>query len=413
MIVTEADVARVEEVMRDYETHWEREDLIFKLSQRHPSFADLNDYLEFLPAALVTKILTFAEEARRHWEVRDKLDLDEVEKHDAKRWALSWEAWSEVDKWRRGPDWEPSALERADALFAEHPHLIMVLGFDEYQVFRLLDEAGYVDDASFERYSAFLKDHAISDDLDFFEDRPTFRDGRSGAWMLLAGFADSDDGRSAGGLRFKGSGPKAERIDRTDEWVWRLRDSTRRADPIPRTLWLPSPWTPQLRQEQRSGLKRAVHPLLLGLMEERIALSDIGARQLEDLVGELLADQGLEIQVTPRTGDGGRDIVARGELFPGEPCEMAVEVKQQRAVGLRDVQRALRANEDYPAVMLATAGRFSAGVIREKARNRNRMRLFLKDGVALSQWIAGYGIRQGWPRRLGEAPRTSSGSRTR
>jgi hypothetical protein len=41
------------------------------------------------------------------------------------------------------------------------------------------------------------------------------------------------------------------------------------------------------------------------------------------------------------------------------------------------------------------------------------MRLFLKDGVALSQWIAGYGIRQGWPRRLGEAPRTSSGSRTR
>ena len=70
---------------------------------------------------------------------------------------------------------------------------------------------------------------------------------------------------------------------------------------------------------------------------------------------------------------------------------LAVEVKHKPVVGVGDVQRALKANEDFPALMVATAGTFSAGVVAEKSRFRNSMRLFLKDGLALRQWISAYG----------------------
>lgn len=97
----------------------------------------------------------------------------------------------------------------------------------------------------------------------------------------------------------------------------------------------------------------------------------------------------MAISVTPRINDGGRDILARGELF-GEPLTIAVEVKQKRIVPVSDARAALYANRHLPVLMLATSGSFSAGVIKEKAREENRLRLLLKDGIALSQWIRSY-----------------------
>jgi len=66
----------------------------------------------------------------------------------------------------------------------------------------------------------------------------------------------------------------------------------------------------------------------------------------------------------------------------------------KRVVGIQDLYNSLKANEDYPALLLATSGRFSAGVIQEKKRRRNELRLILKDWVALSQWIAMYGAKR-------------------
>ncbi len=107
-------------------------------------------------------------------------------------------------------------------------------------------------------------------------------------------------------------------------------------------------------------------------------------------MAELLRSKGMAVHVTPRSRDGGRDILARGEFATGEPMVIAVEVKQKAVVGLADVQRALKANEDFPSLMVVTSGRFSSGVVREKERERHQLRLFLKDGVALSQWIDAY-----------------------
>ena len=136
-------------------------------------------------------------------------------------------------------------------------------------------------------------------------------------------------------------------------------------------------------------------------------MADLTWRQLEELVAELLRSRGMEISLTKRSHDGGRDVVARGELIPGEPTVLAVEVKKKPVVGIYDVQRALRANEDFPALLVATSGRFSGGVIREKARNRNQLRLYLKDGLALSQWIDAWASKAAATKATGPSRRTS------
>jgi restriction system protein len=137
-----------------------------------------------------------------------------------------------------------------------------------------------------------------------------------------------------------------------------------------------------------------VSALLKEIYKEGKALREIRPRQLEELIAELLRDQGMEIHITPETRDGGRDVIARGEFIQGEPMVLAVEVKQKSVVGIQDLYNSLKPNEDYPALLLATSGRFSAGVIQEKKRRRNELRLILKDGVALSQWIAMYGAKR-------------------
>ena len=131
---------------------------------------------------------------------------------------------------------------------------------------------------------------------------------------------------------------------------------------------------------------RDVNPFV----SQKTTLQELSWRTLEEIVAELLRARGMQIHVTAKSHDDGRDIIARGELISGEPAVIAVEVKQKPIVGLADVQRAVKANEDFPSLMIATSGRFTSGVIREKTQSRHELRLFLKDGVALSQWVDTY-----------------------
>ena len=133
-----------------------------------------------------------------------------------------------------------------------------------------------------------------------------------------------------------------------------------------------------------------VHEILHTIRSNGDSLASIHWRVLEEIVAELLKLRGMEVMVTPRSGDGGRDVVARGELVPGEPTYLAVEVKHKKVVGPRDVRDALFANRYFPLVMLATSGRFSSGVLRIKREQDTFHRLVLADGRALRQWIDEY-----------------------
>lgn len=145
-----------------------------------------------------------------------------------------------------------------------------------------------------------------------------------------------------------------------------------------------------LLRRYHSVLTPAVRGLLSELAAGGKGLREIHWRELEQVVAGLLEEKGLRVELTPPSGDEGRDIVATGEFVPGEPIRIAVEVKQQAVVKPRDVRACLLANRNFPAVMVATAGRFSAGVLRLAESDEYRLRLFLKDGMALTQWIAEY-----------------------
>jgi len=82
------------------------------------------------------------------------------------------------------------------------------------------------------------------------------------------------------------------------------------------------------------------------------------------------------------------DNPATGEIIGRVPKLGGAETKQAIEA----------ANRAFPALLVATAGTFSAGVIREKRLPHNHMRMFLKDGVAVGQWIDNYARGRGWRR---------------
>ncbi len=54
------------------------------------------------------------------------------------------------------------------------------------------------------------------------------------------------------------------------------------------------------------------------------------------------------------------------------------------------MREAMWANRHFPALMFVTSGRLSAGIYRERIEKEGMLRLFLKDGRGLEQWIDQY-----------------------
>jgi hypothetical protein len=171
-----------------------------------------------------------------------------------------------------------------------------------------------------------------------------------------------------------------------ENWIRELIDSNNK---VTRVVTLPKLQLPSNPHED-TQLHIVTRSILEEVASEKQPLESVHWRVLEEIVGELLRGMGLEVVITPRSRDGGRDVVARGELIPGEPTLFAVEVKHKPVVTISDLRNALWANRQFPALLFATSGRFSAGIYRERRQNETMLRLFLKDGVALKQWINEY-----------------------
>lgn len=288
-------------------------------------------------------------------------------------------------------EWRRAANDKSvRSFFDTYPHLLFPSGFDEFRfdkaptVFELRKTKDARIEESDRRSPTLLRGDTLR-----------FRAAASGAWHRFEGIVRS---KRAPAFRFtrRDGSRRVRREVLTDKWLVQLEKAHRNPEPSMHSLWIPQMWTPQRQQAIATTLRQAIEPIATTLRSHSLSLDSLTWQELEELVAELLRERGLKVFHTKLSADGGRDIVARGELVRGEPLEFAVEVKHHSTVGLRDVQSALQANRDYPALMIATSGRFSAGVIREKRLAENRLRLFLKDGVALSQWLQAYGFRQGW-----------------
>jgi hypothetical protein len=260
---------------------------------------------------------------------------------------------------------------RFEAYFLRHPHLVLPLGFDEYVGFKRRDQYRHL-------WFSALKRSEFGSGI--------FRKP-NGQWLLFRAIP----GPETPVFEFASKASHDDAEDAEYHSVSDLLSALYRCaeDQNPTSeerIWSPSLWTPAAQEEQRSTLAQTVSTILASIRSERTTLADLSWRVLEDIVAEVLRRSGLDIHVVSDRPQGGRDIVARGQLIPGqEPIQMAVEIKHKAVVDRPDVQSALWQNRMYPALLFVTSGRFTSGVFKEKALPENRLRLFFEGWCCLGR----------------------------
>lgn len=118
-------------------------------------------------------------------------------------------------------------------------------------------------------------------------------------------------------------------------------------------------------------------------------IHELDSRRFEELVAELLHRDGLHVQLTPATRDGGRDILAFHDTPVGKHLYL-VECKRQaldRPVGVAVVRQlyGLVAQERATAGLVVATSRFSREALTFAEPVRHQMGL--KDYEAVKKWL--------------------------
>jgi restriction system protein len=118
-------------------------------------------------------------------------------------------------------------------------------------------------------------------------------------------------------------------------------------------------------------------------------LFKITPRQFEEVVAELLLGMGMEVELTPETRDGGKDILAYMQTPIGRILTL-VEAKQydrNRPVGVSLVRSLFGTLVDHQATsaMLVTTSRFAKPA--QQFQERHKYQLELKDYGDVVSWL--------------------------
>lgn len=130
-------------------------------------------------------------------------------------------------------------------------------------------------------------------------------------------------------------------------------------------------------------------------------LYELEPRRFEILVAELLSDMGYEVELTPESRDGGRDILAAFTLPHGKILTL-VECKRfrpDRKVGIDILERflwVLDRKDKASCGLIATTSYFSSDAIATEREYQWRLRL--RDFDGLQEWLSKYGS---WTRNTG------------
>ncbi len=132
--------------------------------------------------------------------------------------------------------------------------------------------------------------------------------------------------------------------------------------------------------------------LILKLKRRPGELYEISPRQFEEVIADLLTDMGMEVELTPATRDGGKDILAYMKTEIGKFLCL-VEAKQhnrQRPVGVGLVRSLFGTLVDHKATsgMLVTTSRFAKPA--QEFQERHKYQLSLKDYGDVVSWILQY-----------------------
>jgi restriction system protein len=138
----------------------------------------------------------------------------------------------------------------------------------------------------------------------------------------------------------------------------------------------------------------AVRPAWIQILEDLErdphALHKLSPREAEQLVAGGWRAHGWEVTLTPRSGDGGVDIIAtRSDVGAIRILDQVKRYRPGHLVTADDVRAmwgVLDADRRASKAYVTTTSRFAPGVHREFS-DRMPTRLELRDGVALSAWL--------------------------
>lgn len=144
-----------------------------------------------------------------------------------------------------------------------------------------------------------------------------------------------------------------------------------------------------------------IKELIFEISQDPAVLRTLNWRRVEELVAGLIEDKGYEVQLTARTRDGGRDIIAlkgKGELLADE--KYLIEVKHpesEHPVSVATVRELVGVGtvESSTGLVLVSTTRFTRDAVELAAREALRYRLSLKDYKDLMDWVEEYCKKRG------------------
>src|SRR5437588_3280762 len=197
------------------------------------------------------------------------------------------------------------------AFFANNPHFVLPLGYDEYRAIRpqhdptAFDRAtmlGFRDSGELVmEFESFFRKESSGEwhwyeglsHQDTPEQRPTKLDLSFTPGTIIEAWGIPRDPTPPDHLHFVGSQGSHRYVPIT-ELVDRLKLVARQPDDRPRSLLLPNLWTPLVQLDQRLVLEEATKDLVREVASGHRELASIHWRELEELVAELLASRGME-----------------------------------------------------------------------------------------------------------------------
>jgi HJR/Mrr/RecB family endonuclease len=129
--------------------------------------------------------------------------------------------------------------------------------------------------------------------------------------------------------------------------------------------------------------------LAMAIAKNPKLLYEIGSRRFEELMADVVAQFGFDVELTAQTRDGGRDIIAIGKGDIGR-SRLLIEAKRyapDRPVGI-ELVRALygvKTDERATKALLATTSRFTQPA--REFEERHLWEMELKDYEAVLEWI--------------------------
>ena len=151
-------------------------------------------------------------------------------------------------------------------------------------------------------------------------------------------------------------------------------------------LSVPLVWVPPLTER------------LLRLLHDRGDWAAVDARNLEEIVAEIFAQFGYTVELTSRTRDGGRDVVAVRHSNIKED-KYLIECKHwQSRVDISVVRELLGVGQVEPnsgLILVSTSG-FTKDAVVLSQREEVKWTLALRDREAIEAWIREYARQRNW-----------------